>query len=528
MDRAGTKEEDIEMSEKIEKTQKLLKEKHEKLRKLKEAKKFLHAIENQKTKVRPVACVKPTKVEPIATIPKGTESSSFKEEPVAFKIAGGWNENKALPTKHPIIEDSCPDCLKTFFTKNGVKEHKTKFRCPVNRFSTIKQAAVNSTEPTPNVEKQDNNVSPFENKDTTFFMDKSRMKVRDTTRVDIDSNMYLETMLAVCTNKNKDNEKTMEAPNNESHEMLIQPGLASGIKCQQCGSQFSQKNGLTKHIKRNVCKAKPEKFEEKNIVFKSKEDELNSSSVTCESKTVTLSPSRRIEEINENVESKKTKIDESLQRDSLPEISNLSKSLQDSAENTIYPGSPKCDKCGKTFSAVGNLKRHLKLKRCNFKKDLRSSVDQQKDDSKKWKENNKPRVELTLPSDSSEEVSGASLLPPSSPSTELLESTIEDLMSDVMAEEEAASKKEYTEVKSEPNPSDMIVESVEDNVVTLRPSLLAPRPVDLVGGLSRLGLLAPKLLKGRLSLHRAAAAARLPLEVVAAWLGALHLALPPE
>ena len=505
MHQAGTKDEEIE------KTQQLLKEKHEKLRKLKDKNKrikSLQAMEIQKTKVRPVACVKPTKVEPIATILKGKENFSFKQEPLANNISGGWNEHNALSTKHPIIEDSCPDCFKTFVTKNGVKEHKTKFRCPVNRFSTIKQVVVNSTEPTPKALTQEIKVSPFENKETTLSMDKSRMKVRETSKVDNDSNRYLETMLAVCTNKNKDNEKKIETPNNESHEKLIQPGIYSGLKCQQCGSKFSQRNGLTKHMKRSVCKAKPEKLP--NI-----EEQI-------------LPQKRFIGENSDNVKSKKTKIDASFQNESLPEVSKLSESLEDSTENSIYPGSPKCVKCGKTFSAVGNLTRHMKLNKCHLNKERGYYLDNQKVDSNKMKENLESRVELTLPNDSSEEVSKTSLLPPSSPSTELLESTIEDLMSDVMAEEEATSKKKYTEVKAEPSPSDVIVESVEDNVVTLRPSLLAPRPVDLVGGLSRLGLLAPKLLKGRLSLHKAAAAARLPLEVVAAWLGALHLALPPE
>ena len=107
--------------------------------------------------------------------------------------------------------DGLPDCFKTFVTKNGVKEHKTKFRCPVNRFSTIKQPVVNSTEPTPIVVKQENNVSTFENIETKFVTDKIRMNVREINTAEIDSNRYLETMLAVCTNKNK-TQHTTTAP----------------------------------------------------------------------------------------------------------------------------------------------------------------------------------------------------------------------------------------------------------------------------------------------------------------------------
>ena len=103
------------------------------------------------------------------------------------------------------------------------------------------------------------------------------MNVREINTAEIDSNRYLETMLAVCTNKNKDNEKKVESPNDESHEMLFQPEISSVIKCQDCGSQFSRKDSLTRHIKRNICKSKPDNLpnlNEKNKVLKDKKDDL--------------------------------------------------------------------------------------------------------------------------------------------------------------------------------------------------------------------------------------------------------------
>ena len=57
-----------------------------------------------------------------------------------------------------VPDNQCGDCLKVMATKRSVIEHNTKFRCPVNRFKTLKPTINSPTEAKVDSDKDEKNV----------------------------------------------------------------------------------------------------------------------------------------------------------------------------------------------------------------------------------------------------------------------------------------------------------------------------------------------------------------------------------
>ena len=156
----------------------------------------------------------------------------------------------------------------------------------------------------------------------------------------------------------------------------------------------------------------------------------------------------------------------------------------------------KCSLCGQCFNSKGNLQRH--------------EISRHKYEPKKTKENIKPRY---------------------SPSVDMLDSTIDDLMKDLSSEmvEPKVESLCKEAVKQESNLVVCgIIPTSSGRISVVRPKDMLPKAGSVESGLAKLQKLAPRLLKGEVSLATVIGATRLPPTLLVNWVHTLHLSLPPE
>ena len=137
-----------------------------------------------------------------------------------------------------------------------------------------------------------------------------------------------------------------------------------------------------------------------------------------------------------------------------------------------------------------------------------------------------------------------------SPSVDMLDSTIEDLMKDLTSDmvsqgpkvelDEMVKKQEH-----EVNPSVKVVKQEEPEVGSnlvvcgiiptssgkisvVRPKNMVTKAGPIIAGFAKLQKLLPRLLKGKINLATVIGATRLPPTIVINWIQTLHLSLPPE
>ena len=118
-----------------------------------------------------------------------------------------------------------------------------------------------------------------------------------------------------------------------------------------------------------------------------------------------------------------------------------------------------------------------------------------------------------------------------SPSVDMLDSTIEDLMKDLNSEmvEPKVENLNKEVVKQESN---MLVcgtiPTSSGRISVVRPKDMVPKAGPVEIGLAKLQKLVPRLLKGEISLATVLWLSRLPPTLVVNWVHTLHLSLPPE
>ena len=119
-----------------------------------------------------------------------------------------------------------------------------------------------------------------------------------------------------------------------------------------------------------------------------------------------------------------------------------------------------------------------------------------------------------------------------SPSVDMLDSTIDDLMKDLSSEivEPKVEKHLNKEVlKQESNLMVCgIIPTSSGTISVVRPKDMVPNAGAVESGLAKLGKLVPRLLKGEISLATVIGVTRLPPTLVVKWVQTLHLSLPPE
>ena len=123
-----------------------------------------------------------------------------------------------------------------------------------------------------------------------------------------------------------------------------------------------------------------------------------------------------------------------------------------------------------------------------------------------------------------------------SPSVDMLDSTIEDLMKDLgdeMVEPEMKDLGIKESVKQDPKVgSNMVVTGIiprsSGRISVVRPKDMMPKAGTVESGLAKMQTLLPRLLTGKVSLATVIEATRLPPSLVVNWVQTLHLSLPPE
>ena len=161
----------------------------------------------------------------------------------------------------------------------------------------------------------------------------------------------------------------------------------------------------------------------------------------------------------------------------------------------------KCSLCGQGFNSKGNLQRH--------------KISRHKYEAEKSKVNTKQRY---------------------SPSVDMLDSTIEELMKDLSSEmvEPKVDFDTTMEVVTEGAEvgSNLVVCGIiptsSGRISVVRPKDMLPKAGTVEGGLAKLQKLVARLLKGKISLATVIEVTKLPPTLVVKWVQTLHLSLPPE
>ena len=160
-------------------------------------------------------------------------------------------------------------------------------------------------------------------------------------------------------------------------------------------------------------------------------------------------------------------------------------------ESTLAIEPIKCSICGQGFNSKGNLQRH--------------KISRHKCEPQKKKESIKQRY---------------------SPSVDMLDSTIEDLMKDL------SSEMVEPKVENLNKESNLLVCGIiptpSGGISVVRPKDMAPKAGSVESGLAKLQKLVPRLVKGELRLATVIGVTRLPHTLVVNWLQSLYLSLPPE
>ena len=136
-----------------------------------------------------------------------------------------------------------------------------------------------------------------------------------------------------------------------------------------------------------------------------------------------------------------------------------------------------------------------------------------------------------------------------SPSVDMLDSTIEDLMKDLTGDmvslgptvdlDEIVKKQEpevnssVKVVKQDPEVGSNlvicgIIPTSSGKISVVRPKNMVTKAGPIEAGFAKLKKLLPRLLKGKINLATVIGATRLPPTIVIKWIQTLHLSLPPE
>jgi len=223
-------------------------------------------------------------------------------------------------------EKQCQDCKKMFKSKTSVKNHKKSFRCPVNRFATIKPKLTESkdTQEKSNIKEEYKNIVPKEDEANEAEMETNEPNTK------IEEHQIKEDTTINVVKKQENNEKIMLRAKCEKCEKtfkniwVLKRHLTETRctadednmpTCQACGKQFSCSSNMTKHLKLERCKPN-DHF--KDVSGGSHEQKL---------------PIPIIEQNDEN--------QEPAERDS------------------VMASNPKCNKCGSQFSNDKTLRLHI-------------------------------------------------------------------------------------------------------------------------------------------------------------------------
>ena len=157
----------------------------------------------------------------------------------------------------------------------------------------------------------------------------------------------------------------------------------------------------------------------------------------------------------------------------------------------------KCSLCGQGFNSKGNLQRH--------------KISRHKYDPLKTKESIKQRY---------------------SPSVDMLDSTIEELMKD-LSSEMVEPKVDFDPTLEDPEVGSNlvvcgIIPTSFGRISVVRPKDMLPKAGTVESGLKMLQKLMPRLLRGKISLATVIGVTKLPPTLVINWVQTLHLSLPPE
>ena len=118
-----------------------------------------------------------------------------------------------------------------------------------------------------------------------------------------------------------------------------------------------------------------------------------------------------------------------------------------------------------------------------------------------------------------------------SPSVDMLDSTIDDLMKDLSSEIGEPKVENFNKevLKQESNLMVCgIIPTSSGTISVVRPKDMVPKAGAVESGLAKLGKLVPRLLKGEVSLATVIGVTRLPPTLLVKWVQTLHLSLPPE
>ena len=252
------------------------------------------------------------------------------------------------------------------------------------------------------------------------------------------------------------------------------------MKCDMCGHASQRLPDLRKHKRNTLCQQLPKK---KEILRAHK---VENASI----KQDILSPTERAT----------CKCDNCGHRFS--ERTNLRKHKKGQCctrtikESKLAIEPSKCFICGQGFNSKGNLQRH--------------KLSRHKCEPQKTKESTKQRY---------------------SPSVDMLDSTIDELMKD-LSSEMVEPKVENLNKEVLKQESNLVVcgtiPTSSGRISVVRPKDMLPKAGSVESGLAKLQKLAPRLLRGDVSLATVIGATRLPPTLLVNWVHTLHLSLPPE
>ena len=118
-----------------------------------------------------------------------------------------------------------------------------------------------------------------------------------------------------------------------------------------------------------------------------------------------------------------------------------------------------------------------------------------------------------------------------SPSVDMLDSTIDELMKDLSSEIGEPKVENFNKevLKQESNLMVCgIIPTSSGTISVVRPKDMVPKSVAVESGQAKLAKLVPRLLKGEVSLATVIGMTRLPPTLLVKWVQTLHLSLPPE